>query len=53
MDATLIWLLGAFLPNIPDGTMNGKLAAIAVPAVVLTVLLRNFLRLIADLFFIF
>src|SRR6188474_910524 len=49
MDATLIRLLGEFLPNTLAGTIVGKLAAKAVPTAVLAVLFKNFLRLMVDL----
>ena len=51
MDATLIKLLGAFLPNTLAGTIVGKWKAMAAPKEALPALLRNFLRL--DLFDLF
>ncbi len=53
MDATLIKLLGAVLPNTLAGTIIVKLTAIAVPTDVLTLSLKNFLRLIDDPFLFF
>jgi len=52
MDATLIRLLGAFLPNMVAGTIIGKLAARTDPAAALAVLHKNFLRFIYYLLFL-
>jgi hypothetical protein len=50
MDATLIRLLGAFLPKTLDGTIAGRFAASAAPIEAFTVLPKNLRRLMPGLF---